>query len=219
MFVILLFVLETDDADIKIADFGFAKKIEDLSVHETACGTPGYVAPEILRGDAYGAEVDVWSMGVIIYVLLAGYPPFYDEDQKKLFRKIKEGRYSFHEEYWGEVSPEAIDLITKMLCVNQQERWSAARLLEHPWILAGEENLAQKSLAGSIATMKKFNAKRKFKAAAEAVIMANRMKRLIEGITGAARISAMQLEPVQENLKRALADSSELDDDGGAPKL
>jgi serine/threonine protein kinase len=143
----LLLCSETDDSDIKIADFGFAKKTVDLLPSETACGTPGYVAPEILRGtyikyryvydkleiicmyncmcidgfmrifmfvhfymnvckytclyvhlgDRYGTEVDIWSMGVICYVLLAGYPPFYDEDQKKLFKKIKEGKYHFHQ--------------------------------------------------------------------------------------------------------------------------
>ena len=76
---------------MKIADFGFAKHVCDLKPHEVACGTPGYVAPEILRGDPYGVEVDIWSAGVICYVLLAGYPPFYDDNQKKLFKKIKEG--------------------------------------------------------------------------------------------------------------------------------
>jgi serine/threonine protein kinase len=85
--------LETDDADIKICGFGFAKKVKDLSVSETATGTPGYVAPEILRRDRYGTEADVWSLGVTLYVLLVGYPPFHDEDQKKLFAKIKEGRF------------------------------------------------------------------------------------------------------------------------------
>lgn len=67
-------------------------QVEDLKPNEVACGTPGYVAPEILRGDPYGVEVDIWSAGVICYVLLAGYPPFYDENQKKLFKKIKDGR-------------------------------------------------------------------------------------------------------------------------------
>ena len=81
-----------------------------------------YVAPEILRGDQYGTEVDIWSMGVICYVLLAGYPPFYDEDQKKLFKKIKEGKYHFHQDYWGNTSPDAMDMIKKMLCVSQTDR-------------------------------------------------------------------------------------------------
>lgn len=179
----LLLCSEEDDADIKIADFGFAKRVGDLSVHETACGTPGYVAPEILRGDPYGCEVDIWSMGVICYVLLAGYPPFYDEDQKKLFRKIKEGRYFFHDEYWSHISPEAMDLIRQMLCVNQADRWTAKQLLEHPWIILDANKLVTKDLQSSIATMKKFNARRRLRAAADAVIMANRMKKLMDFIT------------------------------------
>ena len=67
-------------------------------------------------------EIDIWSMGVICYVLLAGYPPFYDEDQKKLFKKIKEGKYHFHQDYWGNTSPDAMDMIKKMLCVSQTDR-------------------------------------------------------------------------------------------------
>jgi len=84
----LLLQSDDDDANIKLADFGFAKRVEDLSADEEACGTPNYVAPEILRGDPYGCEVDIWSMGVVCYILLAGYAPFYDEDQKKLFAKV-----------------------------------------------------------------------------------------------------------------------------------
>ncbi len=150
----------------------------DLSAKETACGTPGYVAPEILRGDKYGCEVDIWSLGVICYVLLAGYPPFYDEDQKRLFKKIKEGRYHFHEDYWSNTSPEAIDLIQNMLCVDQTKRWTAVQLLQHPWITLGDEKLAHKDLTNSITVMKRFNAKRRLKAAADAVILANRMKNM-----------------------------------------
>ena len=82
-------------------------------------------------------------IGVICYVLLAGYPPFYDEDQKKLFRKIKEGRFYFHDEYWASVSKEAVDMIKKMICVNQKNRWTAKQLLQHPWILKDDEMLGK----------------------------------------------------------------------------
>lgn len=102
----LLLTREDDDGDIKVADFGFAKRISELVAAEVPCGTPGYVAPEILRGDVYGAEVDIWSLGVICYVLLAGYPPFYDDDQRNLFRKIKEANYHFHADYWSNISTE-----------------------------------------------------------------------------------------------------------------
>jgi len=177
----LLLTSEDDDTNVKIADFGFAKRITDLKPDETACGTPGYVAPEILRGDQYGPEVDIWSMGVICYVLLAGYPPFYDEDQKKLFKKIKEGRYYFHEDYWGNVSADAMDLIRKMLCVHQQQRWTAKQLLNHPWIRSGDDELASRNISNALVEMKKFNARRRFKSAADAVILTNRMSKLMFG--------------------------------------
>lgn len=123
-------------------------------------------------------------MGVICYVLLAGYPPFYDEDQKRLFKKIKEGRYHFHEDYWGNTSPEAINLIQMMLCVDQSKRWSAAQLLQHPWITLGDDKLASKDLSNSITVMKKFNARRRLRSAADAVILANRMKNMMANLGG-----------------------------------
>lgn len=210
-----LFFTETDDSDIKIADFGFAKRVKELSPKETACGTPGYVAPEILRGDKYGTEVDVWSMGVICYVLLAGYPPFYDEDQKRLFKKIKEGRYHFHEDYWSNTSPEAIDMIRQMLCVDQSKRWSADQLLRHPWITMGDENLVGRDLTSSIAVMRKFNARRRLRAAADAVIIANRMNRLLGGLRGAANVinaekEAEEVGPMGRKARSCLIDPEAL---------
>lgn len=143
-------------------------------------------------------------MGVICYVLLAGYPPFYDEDQKRLFKKIKEGRYHFHEDYWSNTSPEAIDLIQNMLCVDQEKRWTAAQLLQHPWITLNDEKLAAKDLTGSITVMRKFNARRRLKAAADAVILANRMKNLFGKLKGAAaeieeqkKMSMLDAEAIQ----------------------
>ena len=113
---------------------------------------------------------------MICYVLLAGYPPFYDEDQKKLFKKIKEGKYHFHQDYWGSTSPDAMDMIRKMLCVNQKDRWSARQLLGHAWIIAGDDELRAKDLTKSIEAMKKFKAKMRFKAVAKAIMATKRMQ-------------------------------------------
>jgi calcium/calmodulin-dependent protein kinase I len=179
----LLLVKEDDDSDIKIADFGLAKRIEDLDSNEQACGTPAYVAPEILRRQPYKTEVDIWSIGVICYVLLAGYPPFYDEDMKRLFRKIKDARYSFHPEHWDDKSDDAKDIITKMLCVDVKKRWTAEQLLEHPWIKTDDSVLADKNITGTLITMRKFNARRRFRAAATAIILTNRMKNMIKNLT------------------------------------
>ena len=124
-------VSQDDDAKLKIADFGFAKHL--MEDPNTACGTPGFVAPEILEGKKYGAGVDVWSTGVIIYIILCGYPPFYDENQGKLFDKIKKGRYSFHKKFWSHISDDVKDLIRAMLTVDQTQRATCKQLLTHKW--------------------------------------------------------------------------------------
>ncbi|KAJ0399737.1 hypothetical protein P43SY_009318 [Pythium insidiosum] len=162
----LLLTSRDDDADIKLADFGFAKRAvgDDLA---TACGTPGYVAPEILQGKPYGAPVDIWSIGVITYILLCGYPPFHDDSQPILFRKIKDGRFAFDSPYWDSVSDDAKDLIRKMLVVDPAKRWTAEQLLKHKWI-AGE-NVATVSLDLTLEELRKFNARRRFKSAVNTV--------------------------------------------------
>ncbi len=118
----LLLTSTQDDACIKIADFGFAKKDFNADL-TTACGTPGYVAPEILKGEPYGKAVDIWSIGVITFILLCGYPPFHDENQKRLFTAIKLGAYKFDSPYWDDVSADAKDFISKMLVVNPTDRY------------------------------------------------------------------------------------------------
>jgi calcium/calmodulin-dependent protein kinase I len=142
----ILLESSTDDSTIKIADFGFAKHVMEAS---SACGTPGFVAPEILKGQKYGLGVDVWSLGVIVYIALCGYPPFYDENQAQLFAKIKAGRYSFHKKYWEHISEPAKGFIRAMLTVDPgvvgagasdkpkaSRRWTCAELLEHEWLEA-----------------------------------------------------------------------------------
>ena len=100
----LLYATEADDSEIKIADFGLGKLLKEEDMLATACGTPGYVAPEILRSERYTDKVDMWSLGVITYILLCGFPPFYDENTAELFKLIKGGRFDFPSPYWDGVS-------------------------------------------------------------------------------------------------------------------
>lgn len=116
----LLLQSEDNDSAVKIADFGFAKRVFIPNSLTTQCGTPGYVAPEILEGVPYDTKADMWSVGVILYILLGGYPPFIEKNQKDLFRKIRRGQYEFHEEYWGGVSQGAKDLISSLLTVDRK---------------------------------------------------------------------------------------------------
>ncbi|RLN55717.1 hypothetical protein BBJ28_00012413 [Nothophytophthora sp. Chile5] len=175
----LLLTSKDDDASIKLADFGFAKKVEvDSDGLVTACGTPGYVAPEILEGKPYGKTVDIWSIGVITYILLCGYPPFHDDNHNALFKKIKKGKFQFDSPYWDHVSDDAKDLISQMLVVDPEKRYSVAvvvadcratvdQLLAHRWVTGTE--VATVQLTSALEELRRFNARRKFKAAVSTV--------------------------------------------------
>ena len=84
-----------------MSDFGLARFVTPEGMASTTCGTPGYVAPEIVAQEKYSKECDYWSIGIVLYILLCGYPPFFDVDNMKLFEKIKLGKFSFPEESWG----------------------------------------------------------------------------------------------------------------------
>lgn len=109
---------------IKISDFGLARFYDGNSMN-TACGTPGYVAPEVLSGAGYGLEVDFWSLGVILYILLCGFPPFAEDNNAVLFEMIRRGEYSFPAPYWDEISESAKNLIRGCLTVDPKQRFKA----------------------------------------------------------------------------------------------
>jgi len=174
----LLLVSETDDADVKIADFGFAKRCP-AEGYTTMCGTPSYVAPEILTtttSGPYNVQCDMWSLGVIVYILLGGYAPFGDgHDERELYRNITAGCFEFHMEYWDPVSDSAKDFIKQLLTVDPKKRLTSDRALHHAWLTACEDELAAKDLTGSLQELKRFNAKRKFRAAVNTLIAAQRI--------------------------------------------
>lgn len=174
----LLLVSVDDDHELKLADFGFAKKCPKEKCLHTQCGTPGYVAPEILSGVAYDTQADIWSLGVIVYILLGGYPPFIEKHQKKLFQRIKRGEYEFHPQYWNAVSGGAKKLITRMLTVDPSQRITAKEALGDNWIMGTDEDLAGKDLTANLGEFKRFNAKRKFKSAVISIMMMNKMESL-----------------------------------------
>lgn len=174
-----LYPQSTDnDSNIKIADFGFAKRCTRPKSLTTQCGTPGYVAPEILEGTPYDTQADMWSLGVITYILLGGYPPFIEQNQRELFRKIRRGEYEFHEEYWGQVSEDAKKLIASLLTVDPTRRLTADASLHAKWIQLGDDVLMSQDLGVNLEAFKKFNAKRKFKAAVKTVMAANKLTSL-----------------------------------------
>ncbi|KAL3914792.1 MAG: hypothetical protein SGPRY_007495 [Prymnesium sp.] len=129
---------EKEDAPIKITDFGLSKIFaDDLAgevVMKTACGTPGYVAPEVLTHEIYSEQVDMWSIGVIVYILLCGFPPFYGDNDAQMFKKIKAGSYKFLTPYWDPISAEAKDFVSKLLVVDPKKRMTSVEALKHPWV-------------------------------------------------------------------------------------
>ncbi|KAG1459499.1 hypothetical protein G6F46_005973 [Rhizopus delemar] len=118
---------------VKIADFGLSKVIWDEQTR-TPCGTVGYTAPEIVNDKRYSMSVDMWALGCVLYTLLCGFPPFYDESISVLTEKVARGRYTFLSPWWDGISGEAKDLITKLLCVDPKKRYTIDQFLEHPWI-------------------------------------------------------------------------------------
>lgn len=117
---------------------------------QTSCGTPGYVAPEIVKQKKYGPEVDVWSLGVVLYIMLCGFPPFFHPERKELFEIIKKAKYDFPSPWWDAVSPEAKDLIKRMLTKNPEKRATPEEILAHPWIASGKASTATIDLASRL---------------------------------------------------------------------
>ncbi|RHY90190.1 hypothetical protein DYB37_006171 [Aphanomyces astaci] len=155
----------TDDTSIKLADFGFAKS--DIHGTMTAkCGSPSYIAPEILSQPQYGRAVDIWSAGVITYILLCGYPPFQGATDAELFANIQRGQFEFDAPYWDDVSAVAKAFVSSMLVLNPAERATADALLQHPWITGVVSSVPLKT---AVQELKRFNARRKFKAAVKTV--------------------------------------------------
>jgi len=128
-----------DDTEVKIADFGLSKIIDKDKMMQTACGTPGYVAPEVLNAEGYDKEVDMWSVGVITYILLCGFPPFYSDSVPEVFEQIMKAEYDYPEEYWDEISGEAKDFIDHLLVVDVSKRLTAEQSQEHPWLRASNK--------------------------------------------------------------------------------
>ena len=141
----ILLVNENDLTHIKIADFGCAKMITGPKCMKTLCGSPQYVAPELLtHEDGYNELCDMWSCGVVIYVLLGGYAPF-DAPECELAELITAGNYEFHEEYWDEIPKSARDLIMHLLQVNPEDRYTPSEALECRWLRRKDKDLADSS--------------------------------------------------------------------------
>ncbi|XP_013779513.1 calcium/calmodulin-dependent protein kinase type II alpha chain isoform X11 [Limulus polyphemus] len=171
----LLLASKAKGAAVKLADFGLAIEVQgDQQAWYGFAGTPGYLSPEVLKKDPYGKPVDIWACGVILYILLVGYPPFWDEDQHRLYAQIKAGAYDYPSPEWDTVTPEAKNLINSMLTVNPAKRITASEALKHPWICQRERVASTLHRQETVECLKKFNARRKLKGAILTTMLATR---------------------------------------------
>lgn len=151
----VLLVEQGDDTSIKIADFGFAKKVPRPNCLRTLCGTAQYVAPEVLelKDTGYDTRADMWSVGVVVYILLGGYAPF-EGPVDLLAQAIISGEYEFHEKYWDEISTDAKDMISNLLQVDPEIRLTADDALQCPYMILEDEALNTKDLSGAQRALK-----------------------------------------------------------------
>uniref|UniRef100_A0A8D0FVI8 calcium/calmodulin-dependent protein kinase n=1 Tax=Strix occidentalis caurina TaxID=311401 RepID=A0A8D0FVI8_STROC len=164
----LLLASKCKGAAVKLADFGLAIEVQgEQQAWFGFAGTPGYLSPEVLRKDPYGKPVDIWACGVILYILLVGYPPFWDEDQHKLYQQIKAGAYDFPSPEWDTVTPEAKNLINQMLTINPAKRITADQALKHPWVCQRSTVASMMHRQETVECLRKFNARRKLKGSTE----------------------------------------------------
>ncbi|XP_046753292.1 calcium/calmodulin-dependent protein kinase type II alpha chain isoform X11 [Diprion similis] len=171
----LLLASKAKGAAVKLADFGLAIEVQgEQQAWFGFAGTPGYLSPEVLKKEPYGKPVDIWACGVILYILLVGYPPFWDEDQHRLYAQIKAGAYDYPSPEWDTVTTEAKNLINQMLTVNPSKRITASEALKHPWICQRERVASVVHRQETVDCLKKFNARRKLKGAILTTMLATR---------------------------------------------
>jgi calcium/calmodulin-dependent protein kinase I len=169
----LLLKSATGDTSILLADFGFARTVPEKGCI-TRCGTPAFVAPEILLGLPYNISVDLWSIGCLLYMLIGGYPPFQGANHRALFRKVRASDFIFHEAYFQTVSVSAKQLISGLLTVNSSVRWTATKALACDWFHKTPANrLLKNDLSGNLEELQKFKPRQKWKSTAKAVAWAS----------------------------------------------
>ncbi|EFN53608.1 hypothetical protein CHLNCDRAFT_32147 [Chlorella variabilis] len=221
----LLLVEPGDIRSIKLADFGFAKKLHGgLDGMKTVCGTPGYIAPEVILGimkpsgdpqpssvdHRYNESCDLWSAGVILYMLLAGVPPFHDKSEPRLLRSIMAGKYSLDDPVWEEISGEAKDLVSKLLVVDPASRLTCQQVMEHPWMTRPAEAGREQQLTRTTARIQDAITKRDSSSSMRGTLK----KRISDAISASASPSTNALKAAA---LAAVAGSLPASPQGGSP--
>ncbi|XP_018082311.1 calcium/calmodulin dependent protein kinase (CaM kinase) II gamma S homeolog isoform X11 [Xenopus laevis] len=214
----LLLASKCKGAAVKLADFGLAIEVQgDQQAWFGFAGTPGYLSPEVLRKDPYGKPVDIWACGVILYILLVGYPPFWDEDQHKLYQQIKAGAYDFPSPEWDTVTPEAKNLINQMLTINPAKRITADQALKHPWVCQRSTVASMMHRQETVECLRKFNARRKLKGAILTTMLVSRnfsaakslLNKKTDGVKKRKSSSSVHLMPQTNNKNSIVSPAKE----------
>jgi calcium/calmodulin-dependent protein kinase I len=174
----LLLASEEDDSYIKLADFGFAARVHRPKSLTKQCGTPFFVAPEILTRRPYDQQSDMWSVGCIVFLLISGSLPFVGRSQKELFRRIVAGKFEFKDDDWKGVSDDAKDMVQKLLTLNPDQRLTAKKALLHPWLKVSADRLSKNGLDSTSQRLKTFNAKMKLRSVMIAVDTISLLQRM-----------------------------------------
>nr|XP_033804389.1 calcium/calmodulin-dependent protein kinase type II subunit beta isoform X4 [Geotrypetes seraphini] len=215
----LLLASKCKGAAVKLADFGLAIEVQgEQQAWFGFAGTPGYLSPEVLRKEAYGKPVDIWACGVILYILLVGYPPFWDEDQHKLYQQIKAGAYDFPSPEWDTVTPEAKNLINQMLTINPAKRITAHEALKHPWVCQRSTVASMMHRQETVECLKKFNARRKLKGAILTTMLATRNFSVGRQTTAPATMSSAAVGNTMGLVEQAAKSLLNKKADGGKPQ-
>ncbi|XP_014771973.1 calcium/calmodulin-dependent protein kinase type IV [Octopus bimaculoides] len=169
----LLYCTKDEDSVLKIADFGLSKIMTTSTLSMSMCGTPSYCAPEVLQGSMYSFPADIWSAGVILFILLVGYEPFFASNDHKIYKRIIRIDWKFESPWWDDISSNSKDLISKILIRDANKRPNPTEALQHPWVTG--EAAKDENMVKTKQRLISFNGRRKLKAAAKAVIMTNRV--------------------------------------------
>jgi len=176
-----LVYLSVKQEQICVTDFGLSKYMDQSqSQTKTACGTPAFVAPEVLRQELYGTQVDMWSLGTILYIMLCGYPPFVEKNLPRLYKAIKKGKVAFNKPYWDNISADAKDCVKRLLEVDIKKRLTPTDLLKHAWVsgtVVSTNNLYDSK--GYNRRFKRFVILSKMRQGVETVLFLNRLRRTV----------------------------------------
>lgn len=172
----LLYLTKDEESILKIADFGLSKMITPNIMKMSICGTPSYSAPELLEGKMYDYSADMWSSGVILFILIGGYEPFYAPTDEKIFARILRNQWKFDSPFWDNISSNCKDLVSALLVRDPVKRMSAPEVLKQHWVLGIAAK--EEQIVGATERLKSFNARRKLKGAANAVLMATSVMKI-----------------------------------------